>query len=318
MKKIILFVLILFTDIVHAMFYERGWTPYSISPDCPRDKPFVSEEVEDGTGIEKKVLNRKCVSCFDEPRMVIKKGHEKDFEICTNRETIAAGMTNSSSFFKKCPENKPLRNWEYGCVSCDVQEQVHPVKGEEDCSVCRDMRKMYQDGLCVLNKSPDSQRPLVVNDEENNYAQLFSCEELMPLATTKENCDMCANRLYYTEKELCSLRCENDQVATQFGCVSRNEKVFALLNSSDCDEFSGYTLKKDICVLKGYFFIQHFEQYRKFDGGTVIWQNVMPQENVLKAIDCQEKMDVWASQEACALCDNRKYEDGWCLLKESK
>ena len=48
--------------------------------------------------------NYKCLSCFEEKPIPIKKGHKKDFEICTNRETIKKGY--DWSILKKCPKER--------------------------------------------------------------------------------------------------------------------------------------------------------------------------------------------------------------------
>ena len=66
----------------------------SISKDCPPDKPFHFDAYGYKCGEKPQSVhseNYKCLSCFEEKPIPIKKGHKKDFEICTNRETIKKG-----------------------------------------------------------------------------------------------------------------------------------------------------------------------------------------------------------------------------------
>ncbi len=185
------------------------WTDYVLSDKCPSDKPFLTEEVanryHDNPG---QILNYKCVSCFEfeEDFVRIPEGHEKDFEICDNRDIVYSYRTLYS--VKKCPSDFPLRiAWDafreawYGCESCQAVQWLE-VK-EADCRLCGDWRTMKKlDGwlYCVLNKSPDPDRPLVENDDKLLYhahnTRLFSCTEAKDIHTTKENCDLCPNREY--------------------------------------------------------------------------------------------------------------------------
>ena len=211
---------------------------------------------------------------------------------------------------KKCPDDTPLRHWDYGCVSCDFDKNVIPVKAD-DCNVCGTTRKMDK-GHCVLNKSPDPLRPLVFND--NFQAHLLPCKELMPVKTSKENCDLCPNRTYYDTNGLCALSScpEDGLISTQLGCVSPNETALLLLDSTDCSKFQDRIIVDDVCIMKEYFFINGYEMYRSGNfalGGL---------DKIFKAISCTEESDVLTTKESCNLCPNREYKDGWCMLKEVK
>lgn len=212
MKKSILLFLILifalpsFATVGSIPIPPSYWTDYVLSDKCPADKPFLSEEI-DNLFTPGKILNYKCVSCleFEEDFVRIPEGHEKDFEICDNRDIVYSYGTLYS--VKKCPSDFPLRvAWDafreawYGCESCQAVQWLK-IK-EADCRLCGDWRTMKElDGAryCVLNKSLDPDRPLVENDDKLYYAhntRLFSCTEAKDIHTTKENCDLCPNRKY--------------------------------------------------------------------------------------------------------------------------
>ena len=223
MKKIILLLsAIFFVNEVWADIPYMSWTGYFSSDLCPQDKPFFAANIlEDG-----KVYDSNCASCFTEDYLEIRPGHEKDFEICTNREN----MLDDGRLYsvKKCPPDKPLRSGTYGeCVACDSQKMLYISEGkcrfcgdarnirpewekwlhvsEDKCRLCGDMRIIKESGgqkHCVLNKSPDPSRPLVDNDTPNddNQTLLFSCDTPTDVRTTKENCNLCPNREYVDER----------------------------------------------------------------------------------------------------------------------
>ena len=220
MKKLVLLLsAIFFVHEVWADIADMSWIAYHISDKCPQDSPFFfAVYTSDG-----KIYEQRCASCFEEDRLQIEPGHEKDFEICTNRETI---LDEGRLFsVKKCPADKPLRQGTYGdCVACDSQKWLYIPAGrcrfcgdasirkewekwlhvgEDKCRLCGDMRIIKESGInkyCVLNISPDPSRPLVDNIPHDDQTFLFSCDEPTDVITTKENCDLCPNREYVDGK----------------------------------------------------------------------------------------------------------------------
>jgi len=212
MKKLILLFLVLifttpsFATVCSMPIPYSYWTDYALSDKCPADKPFLSEEVVTNAN-PRRILNYKCVACleFEEDFVRIPEGHEKDFEICDNRDIVYSYGTLYS--VKKCPSDFPLRvawaafreAW-YGCESCQAVQWLE-IK-EADCRLCGDwrtMKELYGTRYCVLNKSLDPDRPLVENDDKLSYGHnthLVSCAETKDIHTTKENCDLCPNREY--------------------------------------------------------------------------------------------------------------------------
>ena len=298
----------------------------SISKDCPPDKPFHFDAYGYKCGEKPQSVhseNYKCLSCFEEKPIPIKKGHKKDFEICTNRETIKKGY--DWSILKKCPKERPLKSWDDGCVECDTKKWIFSPKGKEDCDVCGDMRKMSDKDkeYCILAKSPDPDRPLLVHADYETF--LFSCEENEPLSVSKDNCDLCPNRRYYETSGYCSLLCpEESPIATKQGCRSYDEKAFILLDPKDCEKFLNYILVDDVCILKGYSFVRRQNIIRRTKCQSIYFATGVPieerpsQKEYLSIFDCMDNDEIEAPKEFCDLCSNREYKDEWCILKENR
>ena len=81
MKKTIFCVFIVSQFIIQNVNadYINSWrgNPSFISEDCPKDKPFTGRN-----------SRKECVDCEVKYALLIKEGHETDFDICPNRVTI--------------------------------------------------------------------------------------------------------------------------------------------------------------------------------------------------------------------------------------
>ena len=200
MKKIIVFFLYCSVSLV-AHAYWPGHASY-LSSDCPKDKPF---EGRWGTG---------CMGCDTKTPMLIEKGHKKDFEICHNRVTIG-----NTSYLKT---GNGLEVWEEEerrwnpCKEVILYEAYAPEEKiayymdvlemeEKDCALCAPYR-IYEDGECVLVKSPLLERPLIqkkavaFDDDWNpvNYSYyLRTCDtKESDVKALPEDCEKCPNREY--------------------------------------------------------------------------------------------------------------------------
>lgn len=316
MKKLILLFLgiLCFSTNVNALYVRIDTVGYSLSDNCSADEPFQEkrELTHNGNagkyGNGGKYYDGPCLSCMTEKSLLIEEGHEKDFEICENRE-----MFLRYSVLKKCPEDKPLKDYLKGCFSCGELRDVL-VENSSDCSVCGDMRREIDTDdkiYCVLDKSPDPKYPLVAYyGARGGVPKLRSCEEISPQETSEKNCDLCPNRTWNEAEKTCVLRCsEDNKIATRDGCVSRDEKYFYFWYSEECSDFPDYiSLKNGECVLKGYF-----------AGGRDRYVISSMWGKNYRAYSCTDERDVVTEKDLCDLCPNREFvERKWCILKETK
>ena len=288
----------------------------SLSDNCSADEPFQAKIQITRNGIKKTAeYNGPCLSCMTEKSLFIEEGHERDFKICKNREIF-----QGYSVLKNCPEDKPLRNYLKECFSCGELHDIF-TENSSDCDICGDMRKKKVVGesgkiYCVLNKSPDSKRPLVDDDRQGDY-KLKGCYHDAPVKTNRKNCDLCSNRTWNEKRQVCVLKCLDDnKVATRNGCISRNEKYFEFWYPEECSNFPDYiSLEHGDCISKGYF-----------AGGCAALKDEIDcmrlygmYGNGYRAYSCTDERRVYTEKIFCDLCPNREFvEDKWCVLKESK
>ena len=162
---------------------------YQFSKKCPSERPFMG------------ILDGDCIGCDFLGIIPIKAGHEKDFEICKNRETYKD--FNSISKLKECPKNFPLRDIGGRCYSCN--EETLYVLSMEDCLICpnREVKKFDDEFECYL-KCP-SKHPM-------RYSKVYEEETCHDCFTRivdfdEEECSKCPNRKYVDGK--CVLKKEN-------------------------------------------------------------------------------------------------------------
>lgn len=158
-----------------------GYT-YAKDTSCPQDTPFGS--------------HGNCVGCNSYEALTIAKGHEKDFEICSNRMIIAenspfqAQSILKESILKECPAEAPMRDHKNSCISCDTTYPVYT----EDCQKCTN-RELLRNTKCVLKECP-ADKPL------KSDGDCLSCDQKgLDLSVTQEMCEKCSNTYkWYQER----------------------------------------------------------------------------------------------------------------------
>jgi len=172
MKKWVLFLMMLLGA---GRVDARPYMPeFALDASCPKEKPFG--------------YYGDCVGCDDYRFLDIKEGHEKDFEICSNRETINEGELPARSILKKCPVEAPMRNHIGSCVSCDYSHFLWATK--EECQKCPNrvssVDEVWSENYCELKECP-SDAPLKDNHE------CLSCDSKgLILSVDQEMCQRCS------------------------------------------------------------------------------------------------------------------------------
>ena len=119
---------------------------YSYSSKRPKDKPFLNGQFK----------NAQCIGCDYLGEIEVTPGHEKDFNICTNRK-----MYDGRSILKNCPAgtfNELMGNSNFvRCISC--HEEFSVLSTQKECAKCSN--RMWQKartmsdmdmGSCELKK----------------------------------------------------------------------------------------------------------------------------------------------------------------------
>ena len=182
MKKIILFLLCCFVsqNVLSAIFPPSAL----LSEACPKDNPFFVH-------YEESTNSNYCTGCDTKIRLIIAKGHEKDFDICQNRVTL-----NGTSYLKtgnglEVWDGDFLEDtWKWNpCTSVTSypEEGIYYMNSlytsEENCALCSPYRKYDKSGECVVIKSPVSNRSRIVKKTTSlnrNFRPLGFHYELLP------------------------------------------------------------------------------------------------------------------------------------------
>lgn len=177
MKKIFVMLIILLGTSLKVrgdiMILPSG---YFFDDHCPREKPFSYGTSDWGKGYKPKT-EKNCVGgCDTLNTMHILYGHEEDFLICENRETI-----DYSSRLKVCPKDYPLREYNGNCIPC---KGVNLIKNKQDCDACPNFK--YKDGYCY--QCP-IENPLF------GFGECYDCKTDY-VEFSEEECNACPNRKY--------------------------------------------------------------------------------------------------------------------------
>lgn len=290
MKKIVLFLVFLgFVSVCWAGISIPN--PYHKSEYCPPERPF--------TDYGYPYMNQdECIGC-DTTRSIYVKGHEADFEMCTERETV-----DGYSRLKKCPDNF-FRDRHDKCISCDNLSFI-TVSKESDCSVCPNRKVVpveYRGNSflhCQLKTCPP-EAPLMAGGD------CFSCESDIVPTNAKEACEKCPNRIFLPKDYTLFENDEKRVYITADTCVtSKHTSDRPLLNLPNQIKIIG---KKNIQYAGGAFLQRlcndcSFERMYRLE--TNDWVDYDP---------CETADDVWTISEICARCPNREYKEGVCIFK---
>ena len=292
MKKILSVLFILFS------FSSNCWalraSPYQLDGYCPKEKPFSSLD------------NDNCIGC-DELGSIYVGRYAKDFEICTNRETI-----NERSRLKECPKDFPLRDYSGGCYSCDDTEAIY-MHENNNCSVCSN--RMVKDGYCILKTCPRGHN---FRDASGSCYTCDDAEIYKPIVNTKEDCKVCAN----LEAE------KNDET---FICIPKICPPYApIKDGGDCrecsdDNWSFTTISPEVCA-------QCSNREWIETQGCRLKESPFPDKPLMNGYpnnvfthdipllaqttfhDC-DVTDVSTIESNCKVCPNRQWKNGKCILK---
>ena len=174
MKKWVLFLMVLMGA---GRVDARPYMPeVALDASCPKEKPFG--------------YHSDCVGCDYLEMMVIERGHEVDFEICSNRETI-----NTKSILKSCPKNAPVRDVNGSCWPCSYKRLILATK--EECDKCANriaVEDQYLGEICELRECPP-ETPMRVRHE------CLPCNlEVWDPIISREDCGKCPNHEYVDGK----------------------------------------------------------------------------------------------------------------------
>ena len=171
MKKWALFLMVLMG--VGSVAARPYMPEFALDDSCPKEKPFG--------------YYGDCVGCDSEKHLMIREGHEKDFEICSNRETIGDDALKLS-ILKDCPSNAPMRDINGDCIPCDY---IHFLMADkEECQKCPNRvfgtDEVWSNGVCELKECPP-EAPLKDKNE------CLSCDRTgLVLSVDKEMCQKCS------------------------------------------------------------------------------------------------------------------------------
>jgi len=293
-KKILLlsFCLIALSSVCWAHVPEV----YQKSEECPADKPFKLKD------------SWQCRGCDTFHSMKIAEGHEVDFEICEERETV-----DGYSRLKQCPKNF-ARDLYGNCQFCD-EVYFFSVAKESDCDACpnrevgykwqRDSKEIFR---CQLKTCPES-LPLSAGGD------CFACDAKIFPDNAKEACEKCPNRMFLPKGHTIFQDDEKRWYINEDTCIVNppkySDQVLVVLSTRMSVEF----LKKEANAV--------FDRVGNFIVG--IWD---PQDNRPKnwegdyrrafkyaICSCENDVDITTLPEMCARCPNREFKDGQCILK---
>jgi hypothetical protein len=281
-----------------------------LKKECPLDKPLLT-------------IRGNCVACNELSGQII-----QDCSACPNTMMSISGR----------------------CYSCDTNAIAGFPK--EECQKCSDTRWFSQDTIgwamhvnfCMPKKSSIEGRPLMaygeVTDsplEDTYFIRYETCDTPEIIKTDRETCDLCPGRIFtgnycvlkdsplgekcerletvFAPKEVCDL-CPNRMWNNRRCTVSECPAEAPMRNKwGDCEACgASHTVEKasdcDACPymkagqVKDYYFCE-------LD---------CPAEKPLKTRkgckSCDDDYVIMYDQDTCALCPNRKYVDGKCVLKK--
>ena len=117
---------------------------YKSNKNCPKERPFADIFANYLSDFS---TDLHCIGCETLHEIKIADGHEKDFEICSNREIIKE-YDSKYSILKKCPTDTPMRAKRGACISCFEDDFV--VVDIEECNKCPNRK--YIDEKCLLEE----------------------------------------------------------------------------------------------------------------------------------------------------------------------
>lgn len=248
MKKIILFLCCCFVAITVRAKSDAVYVIsdiYAYNEKCPKDSPFEITTWGRRIGEDGLLIPNCSKGCEAKEALYIEKDHEKDFDICPNRETI-----DGYSILKQCPKEYPLRDYNGSCLPCLDGENFSAigVRKPEDCEVCPN--REYNDKLkyrerCQIKECPKD-RPLrddlgncVSCEGENTRDSIFVNEK-------EENCGGCPNREFkksknrhYDRSDFCQIKeCPEEFPLRGVSgkCVSCDEEYWTEDEQEDCEK----------------------------------------------------------------------------------
>lgn len=154
---------------------------------CSTNEPLISSE----TG--------RCYSCDTTKSVPTIIGH-KGNEICSDLRQIINGF----SVLKNCPTDKPLRDKNNACYSCD--DNYHPINVEgvrDNCKICPNRIVKYNH--CII---PEKDKPIISIDKYS--VKQYACEtkgdykiglRKINVTGTEDSCLQCPNRKIAKEKK---------------------------------------------------------------------------------------------------------------------
>ncbi len=203
---------------------------------------------------------------------------------------------------KACPEGH-VRNICGFCIACDV---INGDKffSEEECEKCP--YHIFNNGHCNRNGSPDLTQPLIEHRDLGGgwvIENYYTCDEERGISTTKENCDVCPNRIYI--EGLCALKeCPYGKLMGQYHeCIDCEDILYNQpdITQEECLKCPNLIYKKGQCLFK----------VSQIPDGRFIFK-----DNLMWTWDhCNYLANVETEKEYCDLCANREYIDGKCVLK---
>lgn len=289
---------------------------------CPEDKP-----IEDTRG--------RCHACDEKQEFW--DAEKENCERCPNRYFRASLF--EKCLFKTCPKDKPIKDDDGECYSCDELSSIEDVKAEE-CAKCPN-RKM-KNGQCILLEC------LSDNPMRSEDGSCLPCEEGFFGRISETECAKCPNMKMINGK--CSLKeCPPDAPIRDLdgGCHScRGLYSFIKVSAEECRKCQGYMPKDDRCILsecpedkpirdqKGecnscdsnfYAGQPSMEECTKcpnriFKNGSCRFKECPKHRPVMdkdgKCYDCDFSSLSDISAEECAKCQNKKVVNGVCVSAE--
>ena len=227
MKKWVLFLMVLMG--VGSVDARPYMPEFALDASCPKEKPFG--------------YYGDCVGCDSYEALDIKKGHEKDFEICQNRITIPAREPFlAKSILKECPLEAPMRDHKSSCISCDT---TYPIINGKDCNKCPNREVMTGTEECVLKECPPD-KPL------KSHGDCLSCNwKGIDISVTKEMCEKCPNTYkWYQEKCIPIISNDEDIPLIDLEMILPiDESLHWEFANKKCDASEPITTTKENCDL---------------------------------------------------------------------
>ena len=238
---------------------------------------------------------------------------------CKNRETIG-----SYSYLKKCPSSKPLRARQVGCASCNDKRPLK-LLDEKDNNLCPDREiivDQYKSGYSMLKKCP-AEAPLrtiygCLPCDKDGLLEVYDAQECSACPTKRVQFGFNEGPYDLKKRIVCvdSVRCPNEKIMRTYQnkCIACSDgEGMRYISKEECELCAPLRYFDDesrVCLFRhSPFADKPLVQYTLMDTDPSEFANFY-------SCDDTSYFNMYSiTEESCALCQNREYKEGFCVLK---